>query len=191
MWRKIYRLPKKVVKVEPKLPKKQTKVSESVGNVMEDITQGEVSFNDKLYDYISQWEWKFQYKSFCDSYYKTNNKLIRHSPENCTRWSIWYWTISHQWEIITYGEWIDRRNRYIDNIIPYVDQNCFTDNEKIAILDFMYQMWSNRSNIKYYVSMCDKEQIKWIMINFRDIARSKNQSWLEKRYQARINLFLL
>lgn len=146
-------------------------------------------FEDKLFDFISKWEWAFQPNAFCDSYYKTKKWLIRKSGKDCTRWSIWYWTKSYWGEVITYEEWVRRRNEDIRHRNSLIKSDCLTENQRIATVDFMYQHWSNSSWIKGYANRCESNKIYNTIVWYRDRYRSQHKWGLVKREQMRINYF--
>ena len=78
-------------------------------------------------------------------------------------WSIWYWTRSYQWECISEEEALERKKDYIRPILSKVDNGCYTDNQKIAIVSYIYNVWGWAMNISSYVAKCDIASIKYIM----------------------------
>lgn len=157
----------------------------------------EMSFENKLFDFITKWEWTFQPVSFCDSYYRKNGRLIRETWKYCDRWSIGFWTLSYWGEKITIEEWEKRRNEDIKNRNSLITSDCLTESQRIATVDFMYQHWNNSSWIKEYANRCEINKIYNIIVWWRDAYKWKflvnwkslKSIWLAKREQKRINLF--
>ncbi len=172
---------------------------EEVEEILEEILTPleEETFEDKLFEFISTWEWKFQPKAFCDSYYRKNGKLIRETWKYCDRWSIGFWTKSYWGEEITLEEWIKRRNEDIRHRNSLITSDCLTDNQRIATVDFMYQHWNNSSNVKNYANQCNTNAIYNQIVWWRDVYKGKilvnwknlKSDWLAKREQTRVNLF--
>lgn len=144
---------------------------------------------EKLFAYIAMSEGSFQAEAFCDSYYKTATKLIRKSPDDCTRWSIGYGTISFRWEVITYEEGIKRKQEDIRARDALITSTCLTENQRIAVIDFMYQHWNYASNVKYNANSCNTNYIFWKFAAWRDQYRAAKKYWMERREQLRINKF--
>ena len=173
---------------------------------LKEVSVNEASFSlGKLFEFVSEWEWSFQYKAFCDDYYSEEEKkkkwiiykwLIRKSPQDCEIWSIWFWTRSYQWEVITYEEWISRRNKDITARNNLITTSCLTENQRIATVDFMYQHWNN-SWVKTLANKCNTDAIYQRIVWWRDRYNGKiavnwkytYQTWMRDREQLRINLF--
>lgn len=157
----------------------------------------DMEFHNKLFTFVSEWEWAFQSKAFCDSYYRQNGRLIRETWKYCDRWSIWYGTLSYWGETITQEEWNKRRNDDITRRNWLITSNCLKENQRIATVDFMYQHWNNSSDIKYYANTCNPNAIYNTIVWWRDVYKGKilvngknlKSDWLVKREQLRINLF--
>lgn len=166
-------------------------ISKTIKNVPDiQKTTKKSNYNEKLFEFVKNWEWNFQSKAFCDSYYKTKKWLIRKSWKDCTKWSIWFWTNSYWWETITYDEAIKRKNEAILARNNLITSKCLTDNQKIVTVDFMYQYSSKYANqIRYYANTCKINNIYQYIVSCRDYYKTKNQWGLVKREQKRINLF--
>lgn len=217
MWRRLYELPSKVKKVVKKiLPIKEkiTEVQIMSSNEVKIIPSKSISkinknapkvqkttkkdtFKEDLFSFVSKWEWSFQPKAFCDSYYKTTTWLVRKIWKDCTRWSIWYWTESYWGEIISYEEWVRRRDADILNRNNLITSSCLTNNQRIVTVDFMYQHWNSSSKVKVNANLCNPNAIFWMITWWRDRYNGKiainwkyiYQPWMVKREQLRINLF--
>ena len=155
------------------------------------MQQGEQeSFDEQLINFVTKWEGNFQAKAFCDDYYKTTTKLIRKLPADCGKWTIWFWTNSYQGEVISYEEAIKRRDEAILWRKALISSNCISDKARIIAIDFIYQYSSKYANqMKYYANTCQENKIVGYIVEHRDFYRGKEQSWLVKREQARINLY--
>ena len=190
------------MKKKIKVPKVEQKLT--VNNSL--TVQNQKDFNEKLYDFVKQWEGSFQYKSFCDSYYSEAEKikywikkkwLIRkpYDTKLCWRFSIWYGTISFLGEKITLEEWIKRKVEDLEKRKKIITSNCLTDNQKIVVLDFMYQHGSNSSWIVNFANNCKIENIFWKIAWWRDYYNNKYNTfdspllWMVKREQSRLNYF--
>jgi len=149
----------------------------------------ESAYLNKLFTFISKWEWAFQYKAFCDSYHRTKYWLIRQKWKQCRRWSIWYWTKSYRGETITYAEWIKRRNDDVKQRNSLITSTCLTDNQRIATIDFLYQHWVNSRKVKHYANTCQTTKIYNTIVWLRDYYKNGRKYWLVKREQMRINRF--
>lgn len=115
-----------------------------------------------LFDFVIWGEWAFQYKAFCDDYYKIDWKLIRKKWKACGRWSIWYGTLSFWWEEITKEEGIRRSTKYLKNQEKDIP-SCWTQREKVAIIDMQYQFWKYYLGLNKYVARCDYNSVKYIL----------------------------
>lgn len=134
------------------------------------------SFEEKLYNFVMKGEWRFQANAFCDSYYNTESWMIRKSPEDCTYWSIWYGTKSFRWEKITYNEAIKRKKEDLARRSKLITSNCLTDNQKVVVIDFLYQHWVNSSKMKYKANNCLKSSIFFTIAWWRDEYK-KTKKW--------------
>lgn len=155
---------------------------------MQKLEEQSSSFFVRLKDFVKKWEWNFQANAFCDDYYRTDNWLFRKSPDECWYWSIWFWTKSYRWEVITLEEAIERKTRDLEKRNSLITSTCLTDNQRIAIVDFMYQHWVY-SGIKEYANKCEINKAYNLIVWWRDNYKSKNQTGMVKREQLRINLF--
>lgn len=132
--------------------------------------QEQSSYVDKAIEILTTFEW-FATKSYCDNLiYTDDGKYIKNCPTWKERYSIGYGTSSYPWEQITYNEWVARmRVQVLMMSKPLEDLSCFNDNQKGAILDFMYNSWAytkhkvTGKSFMYYVKSCDKAQIKWFL----------------------------
>ena len=145
---------------------------------------------ENLYNFVRKWEGAFQAEAFCDSYYKTDTKLIRHPPHLCEKWTIWFWTNSYPWEVITYDEAIKRKQEAISWRNDKITSDCLSENQRIAIVDFTYQYSSKYVNqMRYYANNCQIWNAYQYIVAHRDFYKGKKQWWLVKREQMRINIF--
>lgn len=115
--------------------------------------------------------------------------MIRKSPAHCTYWSIWFGTKSFQWEKITYEEAVKRKIDDLKRREQYIKSDCLTESQKIVVLDFFYQHGVNSSNMQWKVNTCRINDIYYTIVNWRDYYKSKQQWWMVKREQKRINYF--
>jgi len=141
--------------------------------------------NVDLFSFIIWWEWSIQLKAFCDSYIKKNWHLYRKSWRSCTRWSIWYWTKSYWWEVITKSEAHKRMQEYLNNVYVKIP-DCWTKNQKIAITDYQYQFWSYSHNINKYIKRCSYKDVKHILYPYW----KWYSKWIKKRRVRWYNLFI-
>lgn len=124
------------------------------------------SFEDRLFDFIVKFEWY----SEC-SYWDVR------------QWSIWYWTPSFNWECIDEIEARKRKMERIERDINRYDLNKYPDNVKIAVLSFVYNIWSlNQSQQR----LLKNHHYKALWNNFLlyRYAWWKILAWLEKRRRA-------
>lgn len=101
-----------------------------------------------------------------------------------SRWSIWFWTKSYKWECIDRGEAYNRKLQYIQPLLSLVDKACYTHNQKIAMISYMYNVWTNAMNISHYVWWCKKKDIIYIMWKYWYTANWIWSNWLAKRRNA-------
>lgn len=104
-------------------------------------------------------------------------------------WSIWYGTPSYKWEVITKEEAIQRKKDHLQTLYELVDKECYNDNQKIALVSYMYNVWVNAMNIKSYVQNCDKENVKYIMTMYGWTINWVYSKWLAKRRNIEISKF--
>ncbi len=97
--------------------------------------------------------------------------------------------MSYRWEIITHNEALKRLKADIKYRLSLIKSNCLTNNQKIAVVDFLYQHWLNSSWILKNANVCNIKYIYWKFILWRDYYKLKAQYWMVKREQKRINLF--
>ena len=128
---------------------------------------------DAISSFIIKYEWSLHLTAFWD------NK----------RWSIWYWTKSYKWEKITKEEAINRFNNHLKPIYELVNNNCYTANQKTALVSYIYNTWGNQMNLKYHVKQCRKKDIIYIMSVYGWWHGTKYYNWLSKRRKAELNLF--
>lgn len=153
--------------------------------------QGSVDLDKQaMFDFVREWEGAFQSEAFCDSYYKTNKKLIRHPAHLCKKWTIWFGTNSYSWEIITYNEAIKRKQDAILSRNAKITSTCLTQNQRIAIVDFTYQYSSHYVNqMRKYANNCQIDKAYQYIVSHRDFYKWKDQWGLVKREQKRIEIF--
>lgn len=71
-----------------------------------------------------------------------------------------------------------------------ITSTCLTDNQKIAIVDFIYQYSSKYANqMRSYANNCQIDNAYQYIVSHRDFYKKKEQYWLVKREQLRINIF--
>lgn len=187
---------------QAKLEHRETKKVFATQNTQEKkvVVKSETNnFYEKLYTFVREWEWSFQAQAFCDSYYSEEEKkkygitapwLIRKSPQHCTYWSIWFGTKSFQWEKITYEEAIKRKKEAINTRNNSITTNCISEKARIIAVDFIYQnSWKSANIMRNYAISCREDLIIWYIENSRDYYKSKQQWWMVKREQKRINYF--
>ena len=95
------------------------------------------------------------FEGFRECAYKDNNI-----------YSIWYWTISFPWECITKEEAIQRKIEHLNPLLAIVDKACYNDNQKIALVSYMYNVWRNPLNLQTHIQNCDREWIIYTMNNW-------------------------
>lgn len=169
-----------------KMERVDSKVSR-VNTIKPEPEQGSFSL-EKLQKFVAKWEWEFQYDAFCDDYYKTKTKLIRKVWKDCQRWNIWYWTKSYWGEEISLEEWIKRRNKDLVYRNSLIKSTCLNENQRIAVVDFLYQHGVN-SWIRRLANDCKIKEVYYRIVWWRDLYESKEQYWMVKREQLRINIF--
>ena len=147
------------------------------------------NFNSKLFNFIIWWEWAVQLKSFCDSYYYRWGKMYRQAEHRCKRFSIWYWTISKRWEVITKEEAHKRMEIYLKVVTDKIP-DCWNDNQKIAIADMQYQFWTYYQKINFKVKTCDYKWVEYIMNPYYRSGYKKYTTGVHKRRLRWYNLFI-
>ncbi len=136
-------------------------------------TYSEKELND-ISSYIISKEWAFHAKAFWDN----------------GRWSIWYWTISYRWEVISKEEWIRRFENHLNPLYDIVNLSCYNDNQKKALVSYMYNTGGYQMNMRYYVKNCRYNDIRYIMSVWGWWHGTKYYNWLSKRREEEINLFI-
>lgn len=128
---------------------------------------------DIISNYVRSKEWSFHSKAFWD------NK----------RWSIWWWTKSYRWEVISKEEWIIRFNNHIKPLYNLVNNDCYNLNQKIALVSYLYNTWWYQMNMRYHVKNCRYNDIKYIMSVWWWWHWTKYYNGLSKRRKEEISLF--
>lgn len=131
-------------------------------------------------------------KAYCDTYKYVWKKYLKNCKSVNDRYSIWYGTISYKWETITDNEAKRRLYEHLNNnIFPKIETlKCYSDSEKVAIADFMYNSWPYTLDSRwmytftYYVQECKKTAIK----SFLD-PKNYVSKWLKKRREVQYNYF--
>lgn len=120
-------------------------------------------------DYIEQWlaeevAWKspdlkldtmnfiWDFEWFRECAYKDNNI-----------YSIWFWTISFPWECITREEAIQRKIEHINPLLEIVDKSCYSDNQRIALVSYMYNVGRHPMNLQTHIKNCNHKEILYVM----------------------------
>jgi len=121
--------------------------------------------------------------AYCDTLKYVWTKYIRDCRGRKTdRWSIWYWTQSVKGETITKIEAEEKMMQYFQNIQKEVAYKCYNDQEKWAMLDFMYNSGRftkhNTTWIPFvtYVKRCDKKTVNSFLYPWNYTSK-----WLKKR----------
>ena len=129
-------------------------------------------FNDRLFNFIVQFEW-YNPKSYWD--YK--------------QYSIWFGTLSFKWETITWEEAKKRKQEHINYIVernPFIN-DIKNDNHKIAIISFIYNVWSLKSYQKRYINNWYWKAL-WNNFLLYNKSNWKELWWLVKRRNAEKDL---
>lgn len=105
------------------------------------------------------------------------------------QWSIWYGTKSFPWECITKEEAIQRKKDHLQALYELVDITCYNDNQRIALVSYMYNVGQNAMSISKYVEKCDHKSIKYIMNTYGWTIKGKWSNGLAKRRNIEINKF--
>ena len=116
--------------------------------------QGKVSLDKETLlkhtmSFIADFEW-FEECAYADSW----------------KYSIWYGTDSYKGECITKEEAKQRKIEHINPIYALVDKSCFTDNQKISLISYQYNVWKYPMNLQTHIKNCDKQAIVNVMKNW-------------------------
>jgi len=103
--------------------------------------------------------------------------------------SIWYGTRSFKGEIITKKEAEKRMIEYLWLLRKMVDKECYNENQKTAMISFMYNVGKYPMNINKYVASCDKKSIRYIMWIYWYSSNWKRLKSLVKRRNTELYLF--
>ena len=112
------------------------------------------------------WEW---FAKYC----KWDNK----------QYSWGHWTkCTTPWVEVTQEIADQQFSNHLKPLFELVDNNtCFNDNQKIALVSYMYNTWWNQMNLKNYISICSHTDIKW----------NKKYPWLKFRRIEELSLYNL
>lgn len=132
--------------------------------------------------------------AYCDELYYWSDWKYYKNHTACANWgrrSIWYWTKSFAWEVITKEQADKRVLEYLKYTFEKLENTtCYTDMQKTAISDFAYNSWRNtKHNVTglqfgYYVQTCNKQAIEWFLAPY-----NYKSTWLKKRRQAQYNFW--
>lgn len=71
-----------------------------------------------------------------------------------------------------------------------MDNNtCFNDNQKIALVSYMYNVWKYAMNINKHIKRCSYKDIKYIMSVYWYTSNWKKLQWLVNRRIAELKLY--
>ena len=104
------------------------------------------NLEEALYSYLYDLEW-FRTTAYWD----------------VKRYSIWYGTPSYKWEVITKQEAIRRKIEHTQPIIELVDRDCYNNNQKIAIISYIYNTWGYQMNLRSHIKNCKHKAILNVM----------------------------
>ena len=104
---------------------------------------------------------------------------------DASQWSIWYWTRSYEWEVIT-QEIADQR--LYDNVKTRWDKTTWTPNQRAALTSFVYNCWP-RWNILDYSKKGDHKSVIYLMNSYCKTAWGKRLKGLVKRRNAEVELY--
>jgi hypothetical protein len=132
---------------------------------------------------LKKYEW-LSLVAYCDDLIMVNGSYIRNCKTWKERYSIWYWSTSFKWEIITENEAEKKVIDFLENnIFPEINNlNCYTNWQKTAISDFMYNSWKYTKHkitgktFLSYVKNCNKNEVWWFIA-----PRLYTSKWLKKR----------
>ena len=150
-----------------------------------------IDWKQNAVNILKKYEW-LHLTSYCDRLIYKGNRYIKSCPTGRERYSIGYGTLSFPWEKITEQEAERRMLEAINPTFEYLEQfSCYTDNQKTAIADFIYNAWINRKHnrtwipFRTYVEACNHWVIEWFL-NPRNYA----SVWLQRRRQAQYNYWV-
>lgn len=92
-------------------------------------------------------------------------------------------------ECITEQEAKQRKLYHLQPLIELVDNSCYNDNQRIALVSYMYNVWVNALNIKHYVEKCDHKSILYIFHNYWWTINGVWSDWLAKRRNIEISKY--
>lgn len=120
-------------------------------------TQHWVAFKDwkhSAMQFIQHWSGNFTWEWFA-SHCKWDNK----------QFSWWHWTRCYvAWRAVTQVIADKEFADHLTSIFKLVDNNtCFSDNQKIALTSYMYNVGKYAMNIKKYIDKCSHKDIRYIM----------------------------
>lgn len=80
-------------------------------------------------------------------------------------------------------------NDHLAPLFNLVDNNsCFNDNQKIALVSYMYNTGGNQMNLKAHIKRCSHKDIKYVMSIW---GWNKEYPWLRLRRIAELYLYNL
>lgn len=154
------------------LAQKSEKIVQIKSNMQEKDTKTVQDWKTDAMHFIADFEW-FRSCAYNDS----------------KQWSIGYGTRSHPWECITKEEAMQRKKTHLNPLYELVDKTCYTDNQKIALVSYMYNVWRYAMRIDSYIEKCDHKNIKFIMNTYGWTIKGKWSNGLAKRRNIEINKF--
>lgn len=138
-------------------------------------------------NFIQNWIWSFSWEWFA-SHCKWDNK----------QYSWGHWTRCYNpWQAVTVEQADKEFTTHLNPLFELVDNSCYTDNQKIAIVSYMYNTWWYQMNMRTHVSNCSKKDIQyimqvwwyWITVIENWKKKFKRLQWLVNRRYAELSLF--
>jgi len=129
-------------------------------------------------EFIQNWRWSFTWEWYTDT-------CKWDSKQN----SWWHWTrCKTRWTKVTKSQADKEFLSHLQPLYTLVDRESYTDNQKIAMVSYMYNVGKYAMNINTYVSRESHKDIRYIMWVYW---YNKEFPWLKKRRKEELILFNL
>jgi GH24 family phage-related lysozyme (muramidase) len=114
-----------------------------------------------------------------------------HCKWDSKQYSRWHWTRCYNpWEAVTQEKADQEFANHLEPLFELVDNNtCFNDNQKIALVSYMYNVGRYAMSIDKYIKMCSHKDIKYIMSVYGYTSNWVRLKWLVNRRFVEINLY--
>lgn len=134
------------------------------------------NWRQEAISFIQDWDWTFSWEGYTDTCKPDNKQNSR-----------WHGTKCYEvWSKVTKDKADEQFHSHLNPLYELVDSSCYNDNQKIAIVSYMYNTWGNQMNLKTHLKQCNYKDIRYIMSIWW---WNKEYPWLKIRRTSELSLF--